>query len=83
MEEDSNFYSEQLDRLVKLEDNPADGNWTYGLVFQAHPRTIMKVITETLGELNTVKFRIFIYLIMFLVKDFCGQIARLQNKMLP
>jgi len=54
LEEDSNFYFERADRLIKLEENPSDGVWTYGLVFQAPPRTIMKVITETLGELNTV-----------------------------
>jgi len=55
LEEDANYYYQRVDRLAKLEENPSEGTWTYGLVFPAHPRTIMKVITETLGELNTVE----------------------------
>lgn len=54
MTQDVGFVISNLDKVVEIEQNPQKGAWQYGLIFEAHPRIIMEVLAQTLGELDTV-----------------------------
>ena len=41
-------------RTHKVDETSNVGAWQYGLKFAATPQLIMKVVTEVLGELDTV-----------------------------